>query len=426
MARTTEPFWDLVEESCEEAAFLWKRWEADLASPVRGLEEVFSWTEDRLQGALDGVRVAGDGLVQMVRSLLEGDDPSHQTIAAHLLAAHSSPEARMQLAAAIREAKGARLWAMVRGIEAADLDSSFAPVAAVFSTASREHLAALCRLKAFRRSTPGREVAAAFESGEPLLQEQALRVLRHAKDDSAAKYIASSLKADNGAVRKAAMECGMYQRQAGAWEAVCRLVHERDPGSIPFLSLVAALGSPEEQQSVIEALHEPALQRAGLFALGYIGTPEAIDLCLQAMRKPELARSAGATYCAITGVDLQRDGLTAPEPQESESPPAFEAEQLDANLIPEAHELWPLPDEGRVRSHWLAAKSGYAAGVRHLYGRPVDLRVLVAAVERGPMLRRPDLIAELTIRSGGRYDVEPRAFAHVQRRMMVAGRSVVL
>jgi hypothetical protein len=51
---------------------------------------------------------------------------------------------------------------------------------------------------------------------------------------------------------------------------------------------------------------------------------------------------------------------------------------------------------------------------------PVDLSVLVRAIESGPMLRRPDLIAELTIRSGGRYDVEPRAFAHTQRRMMLA------
>jgi uncharacterized protein (TIGR02270 family) len=422
---TAEPLWDLVEESRDEAAFLWKRWESDLDSPVRNLEEVWSWTEDRLQGALDGVRVAGNGLERLTQPALEGGDPTQLTIAAHLLAAGSVPEARMQLATVLRGTTGPRLWAMIRGIETAELDASFAPVTAVLSSASLEHLAALCRLKGFRRSPPGREVAAVFDSGEPLLQVQALRALRHAKDDSAAKYVMSGLKSDSPAVRRAAIECGLYQRQADAWDAVRGLVHERDPESGAFLSLLAAVGSSEDQQNVIGALREPVLQRPALFALGHIGTPEAIGICLQAMRDPALARAAGEAYSAITGANLERDNLAAPEPPESESLPAFENDRLDANLVPAAHDLWPVPDEGRIRSHWQSIRSGYVSGARHLYGRPVDVGVLVAAVESGPMLRRPDVVAELAIRSGGRYDVEPRAFAHVQRRMMSAGRGAM-
>jgi hypothetical protein len=84
-----------------------------------------------------------------------------------------------------------------------------------------------------------------------------------------------------------------------------------------------------------------------------------------------------------------------------------------------------LPDENKVHGHWHSVNSSYVPGTRHLYGKPVDLGVLVAAVESGPMLRRPDLVAELTIRSGGRYDVEPRAFASIQRRMMAAGRGAM-
>ena len=426
MSRTTaEPLWDLVEESLDEAVFLWKRWEADLASSVRNLEEVRSWTEDRLQGALDGVRVAGHELVRLTQAAVGGDDPTQLTVCAHLLAAVSAPEARLQLATAIGEATGARLWSMIRGIEPAELDASFAPVTAALSSASPEHLAALCRLKAFRRSPPGREVPAVFESGEPLLQAEALRVLRHAKDDSAGKYIEAGLKSDSRALRRAAIECGAYQRQASAWEAARKLVYERDPASEPFLSLLAALGTPEDAASVIAALSEPSLQRAGLFALGYIGTPEAVDICLKAMREPKLARSAGETYCVITGADLVRDRLAAPEPPDSDSLPAFEADSLDAELVPAAHDLWPLPDEPAVRSHWQGVGSSYVPGVRHLYGKPVDLAVLVAAIESGPMLRRPDLIGELTIRTGGRYDVEARAFAHVQRRMMADGRGAM-
>ena len=414
-------FWDLVEESLDEAVFLWKRWEADLASSTRALDEVWSWNEDRLQGALDGVRVAGEDILRLTRSAMEGDNPGQLTLCAHLLCAGCTPEVSAQLAEIIREAK--RLGPIIRGIETANLDATFAPVRVVLSSSGPEHLAALCRLKAFRRSPPGPEIAEGFSSGNPRVQVEALGVLRHAKDDSAGKYETAGLKSDSQAVRKAAIECGVRQRQASAWETMRTLVHERNPESEPFLSLLACLGSPEESQLVIEALRVPALQRSGLFALGYIGTPEAVEICLTAMRDPKLARSAGETYCAITGASLQRDDLAAPEPEEAaESPPALEADALDADLVPAPRELWPLPDESRVRGHWQAVGSRYARGVRHFLGKPVNLDVLVDAIERGPMLRRPDLITELTIRSGGRYDVEPRAFTHVQRRMMAAGR----
>jgi len=408
---TAEPFWDLVEESLEEAAFLWKRWEAELASPVRNLQEIGSWTEDRLHGALDGVRVARDGLLRLTQSAVEADDAVRLTLGAHLLAAGSPAAARSQLATLVREATGPRLWSFIRGIEVAELDASFAPVTSALSSGGPEHLAALCRLKAFRRSTPGREIAVVFDSGEPSLQVEALRALRHVQDDSAAKYVEAGLQSDSPDVRRAAIECGVRQRRASAWDTVRKLIYERNPESAPFLSLLASVGSADDAQLVVTALGEPALQRAGLFALGFIGTPEAAQMCLTAMRDPQLARSAGEAYCAITGADLQRDRLVAREPEAGA-----------ADLVPAAHDLWPVPDPEAVRTHWEAAKSRYVPGTRHLYGKPIDASVLVGAIERGPMLRRPELINELTLRSGGRYDVEPRAFAHVQRRMMAAGR----
>jgi len=418
---TAQPFQDLVEESLEEAAFLWKRWETDLASTTRNLDEVWSWTEDRLQGALDGARVARDELQQLTAAALETNSPAQRTVCAHLLAARCSANAVARLAEVIRETQGPQLWSMIRGIETAQLDASFAAVTPVLSSSGPEHLAALCRLKSFRRSPPGREVAEAFSSGDPVAQVEALRVLRHARDDSAGKFVSAGLKSDDSEVRRAAIECGVRQRQASAWEAVRKLAHERNPECGPFLTLLASLGSEEDSQLVLGALREPALQRSALFALGFIGTPQAVEICLAAMHDPKLSRCAGEVYCAVTGADLQRDRLLAEEPEEET--PALEADDLDADLVPTPSQTWPLPDESRVRGHWEAARPRYALGARHYLGKPVNVDVLVTAIEQGPMLRRADLITELTIRSGGRYDVEPRAFAHVQRRMMAASRA---
>ncbi len=418
-----EPLWDLVEEALEESSFLWGLWEADLSSLTRTLEDVWSWTEDRLQGALDGARVAGERLPEMLEPMLRGKSPSQLSVAAHLLAARTSPRALGQLATFVRGTSGERLWAMIRGIEAAELDATFAPVTTALASGGPEHQAALCRLRAFRRSQPGQEAVAAFESQQPQLQVHALLAFAHARDESADRYIVAGLESEDPAVRRAAIESGVRRRQAVAWAEARSRVRERSPESGPFLSLLATLGSPEDHDLITAALREPSLQRAGLFALGYVGTPEAVSVCHAALRDPKLARSAGEAYCAITGADLQRDGLAAPEPEEADSLPPLEAESLDESLIPAAHELWPLPDPDAIRRHWESVKSRYTASVRHLYGRPVDLGVLVDAIENGPMLRRPGLITELSIRTAGRYDVEPRAFAHVQRRMMAAGRS---
>jgi uncharacterized protein (TIGR02270 family) len=421
---TAEPYWDLVEQSLEEAAFFWKRWEADLESLTRSLDEVWSWTEDRLQGALDGVRVAGDRVVEVTEAALRSKDQALITAATHVLAAQTPTRAREALAIAVRNCSGAALRAMTRGMETAALDGSFAPVTAVLASAGPEHSAALCRIKRFRRVSPGKEVTDALQSGNPQLQADALRSLTYVAEQSlAARHIAWGLKSDAGEVRRAAIETGIRLRDPAAWQAAVQLAEERNAACAQLLPALAALGSPEEQQLVIRALREPALQQAGLFALAYIGTPEVVEICLTGMRDEKLARCAGEAYCAITGAELARDGLTAPEAAESPSPPAFEDDPLDANLVPAAAEQWPLPDLTAVRRHWQGVQREFAQGVRHWRGLPASTEVLLAAIERGPMLRRDDLAHELAVRSGGKYDLETRAFARSQRTMMQAGRT---
>ncbi|MGH8258621.1 MAG: hypothetical protein ACREUG_02915, partial [Steroidobacteraceae bacterium] len=421
-ARTAaEPFDDFVGQSLEEAAFLWKRWESDLDHPTRNLDEAWIWTEDRLHGALDGVRVAGERIVQVTEEALQGEHAAMLAAAAHVLAAQSPVRAREALATAVRQAGGVRLEAIARGIETAALDGTFAPVAAALAGGGPEHAAALCRVKSFRRSTPGRELLVALESQMPRLEAQALRSLATSADESHLPHLERGLSSGHMEVRRAAIATGIRRRMPAAWDAAVQLAGRRDRESAPFLPALAALGTPAEQQLVISALREPALRRAGLFALAYVGTPEAVEICLTGMRNAVLARCAGEAYCAITGAELVRDGLAAPEPPEESAPP-FEADALDADLVPAASDLWPLPDIDAVRRHWQGIQGRFHAAARHWRGRPFDPGVLIDALESGPMLRRGDLAQELAIRSNGRHDVETRAFAQVQRGAMSAAR----
>src|SRR5712671_3510369 len=106
----TQPFADLIAESLDEAQFLWGRWEAEQSSLTRNLDAVVSWTEDRLHGALDGVRVAPETLFESLLSeCLAGDVLHRVTVAAHLLATAKTPNALALLSNAVSRSTGAKL-----------------------------------------------------------------------------------------------------------------------------------------------------------------------------------------------------------------------------------------------------------------------------------------------------------------------------
>src|SRR5688572_11194559 len=96
-----EPLQDLVDESLDEATFLLRRWESELTSLTRNLDEVYSWTEDRLHGALDGVRVAGARAVEVGRKELESEEDDRVTVATGILGSINEPGAPEAIAAAL-------------------------------------------------------------------------------------------------------------------------------------------------------------------------------------------------------------------------------------------------------------------------------------------------------------------------------------
>ena len=117
-----------------------------------------------MHGALDGVRVAGDQLVAITRERLQSEDPDATPVCAALLASSPATEAVRALTDALSNAQGARLSALIRGLEVAGTRSALGAAARVLERQGAEHSAALCRLKAFHRASPGQEMRVAFDS----------------------------------------------------------------------------------------------------------------------------------------------------------------------------------------------------------------------------------------------------------------------
>jgi len=417
-----EPLPDLIDESLDEATFLWQRWEAELSSPHRNLDEIWEWTEDRLIGALDGVRVASDAMLEsMLAGAMSSEDSFRQTAAASALATAPARNARHVLANAVRDATGPQLAACMRGIEVANLDGSFAPVSKVLAGSGPELSAALCRLKAFRRASLGPELASAFESRVASLQVEVMRAIRYLPQEYVGSWVATGLKHEHAAVRAAAIESGIARRIPNAWAAALEYVRQPRAETSRLLPLVAMLGGAAEHKLILDSVTDASLQKAALWSLGHIGTRDAAETCLLAMKNPKLARMGAEAYCTITGANLARDKLEAAEPEEP--PPAFEKDDLDANLVPRPEELWPLPDPQLVRKHWVEISPRFQPGRRYLRGAPHDGQSLLAAIVSGPMLRRSDHAFEMYVRSEGRFDVETRASAPVQKGMIASSQA---
>ena len=309
----------------------------------------------------------------------------------------------------------------MRGIEVAVLDGSFAPVAKLLSRRSPEHAAALAGLKAFRRAALNEELPQAFESNVVELQAQALRAARQLPLQYAAAWVDRGLKAEDAAVRLAAMETGILHQIPNAWREALLAVRDTRGTYASLMPMVAMLGHDSEHQMLFSLLGEPALQRVALWSLGSIGTVEAGHYCIAALKHPKLSRMAAEAYCAITGADLAVERMSMPEPDEPT--PSFDADNLDANLVPTPEQQWPLPNPAALQNHWLHFAPRLQTGIRYVRGKPVDAGSLMHAVESAPMLRRPSYVFELHVRSSGKYDVESRDMRGVQRHMMASGRS---
>lgn len=417
------PLPDLIEESFDEAIFLWGRWENELASLTRGLDEVWSWTEDRLQGALDGVRVANVDMVGVATAQLATKDPNTLAVCAALLGSSSFPQGVAALVSAIADARGSRLAALLRGLEVAGTPHALSAVAQRLADGEIEHRAAVFQLKAFRRARLSEDVLAAFATDEPALQAAVLRAARSVSAQTLEELVGRGLESPDSEVRLEAVKLGMVRKLAVAQHAALRFASQLHEHSARYLNLIALIGSNEDQEVVYAALRVPQLQRSALWALGHIGTTRAAETCLLAMQHDHLARLAGESYCCITGADLERDHLASPEP--APEAPSYEEDDLDADLVPKAEMLWSLPNIEAIRKHWATAIEAYEPDIRYVRGQPANFQSVMAAVETGPMLRRPDLIFQLASKTRLVYDVEPRAFTAQQRQMMSASRAAL-
>jgi uncharacterized protein (TIGR02270 family) len=280
-------------------------------------------------------------------------------------------------------------------------------------------------MRAFRRQAPGPELGEVLIAENPALRAVAFEAARYLEAAQGLPLVERALGESELVARNAAVQSGLVLGSPAAWARCLELVRAQAPGVGPLLTLVAQLGTDRDHEMVLAALANDSLRRDALFAAGFAGTVRAADACAEAMRSDEDAKVAAESFCAITGLGLDREHLVEPEPPGPDEAIPFEQENLDADLVPTQDELLPRPKVADVLSWWKGHRGQFSTAARYVRGQPLTMRELQNVLETGLMRRRHATALEMSIRTNGRYDVATRAFASIQRRQMRAFEGVM-
>jgi uncharacterized protein (TIGR02270 family) len=411
--------WSIVEECLDEAEFLWQRRDGKLLAHDWTLSDLESWVERRLLGALEGLVAPGAASLDRVLGPgLASDETTRVAVSAYALLTSGVPAGLELFRAAFLAATDARLAALGRGLEL--VPAALDALAPSVRGAPPPVLAAWLDACAFQQRPTGYDLGEWLGSRETVLQRAGARLLRFADPGTRQSWYAPAVGLADPEARALAVESLLIAGLPQAKPACRELAAADLPGNAGMLLLLAMLGTPEEHEVVLAALGSAARQEAAIWALGFGGRRAGADACLELVAQGHHEKLAAEAFCAITGLDLQAAGLTAPPPPEADEPIPLEQENLDAKLVPEPEELLPAPDVGGVIEWWKQHRGQFADRVRYLGGRPSTPELLHDRLLDGPLRRRQAWALELAAATRGRLQVESRAFAAEQTRQLAS------
>jgi uncharacterized protein (TIGR02270 family) len=425
-------FWDIVEESLDEAEFLWRRREAALAAHDRTPADVEDRIEDRWLGAIEGLCAPSTAAVRRVLApALQSEDPAVVTVAAFALLTEATVEGITCFREAFLGGAGSRLASLRRALELVPASTFLAELAPAVRTAPDPVRAAFLDACFFRGLSLEPQLGELLACADPELQRAAARMLGVVSPADRARWLPRALELNDSPAREAAVIAGLIAGTRAAWTA-CRALATADlHPSAAMLVPLAMSGARRDHDQVVGALARPQRQRGALWALGFGGWRSGADACVEMLAQDRHALLAAEALVAITGLDLCGAGLAAAAPSstptgpsgqgagDNDNIPAFEDEDLDAELVPTAEDNLPAPDVPGVIRWWNRNRARFDPDTRYLGGRATGIGVVVDALAHGPMRRRPMLAFELAVRTQGRFQLQTGGLLRDQRRRLV-------
>jgi len=407
-----EPLWDVVEEHLDEAEFLWEEWEASLVAPNYVLREVEDGPEARLLAHVDGLVVNGPLVAErlLLPTLADPDAGPTRVRAAALALLHTPGDAGLQAVLAAVHASPQQRPELARALECCERGPLLPLLGTMLGSDDVDLRHTAARVLAYHGEALPEVASAMLASGRAVDRTLGLRVLPQLAEEARhRRELLAALASDDPNLRDIALTTGTRLGLPQAWEVARDLIAAADPSAGQALLLLALRGDPADHPAIAATTKNEVLRGPALWALGFLGTVDAVELALPWLEDETHARLAGEVLAAMTGVDLENEDLTRIPPE-------------DEALEHRSEDDLPLPDAMRLLVRWRSRRADFAADQRYLGGKPRDRAALRDALRDGPMRRRAAhlLALQLGAPPGRGPQLEPTAPSRRQRRELSA------
>lgn len=422
--------WDIQAEHLDEAEFLLEMWTNCVDSPKFTLAELHKGPEERLLARIDGLLVGRAPVVErlLLPVLQRPDDDEFRTAAATLaILQGGSLEHCAQVLRALEQAEDEGRRGLVRALILARRSGLIQWLAGDIERHTGPALIARLLVLAGHRVDVGARLIAWLGADELELRRAAALLARHTASTEGLRQLDAAMQHRDATLRWAAIESGLIRGWPGAWERVwaeafaqsSALPHRREA-----LACLAMLGDAAVHQRLLTEL-TAAPTPALLWAAGLSGRRAAVDIAVELLEHPTLARLAGELVCAIAGLSSVDDrywldrGMTIGV-DEDDALPELDDDELDAELSLAGDQALRLPNPEEIQLWWARRRPSFAEQLRHLAGRPLDAAQLLRGLHELSTRRRHPLALELAARSQGRLQITTRTLACVQYQQLRA------
>ncbi|WP_146157387.1 HEAT repeat domain-containing protein [Enhygromyxa salina] len=412
-----------MREHLDEAEFLVETWSNCVDSPKFSVAKLRAGPEQRLLAHLEALRVGGPIVVErlLLPALNEVDDDEFRTAAVGLAILHGAGlDACEQLLASLDRAEEVGHRGLVRGLSLSQRDGLVPWLGRDLDRLAPRVLASRLQILAAHRVNAGQRLVAWLGAEDLEVRRAAAQLARHTGAPSALHLLHPLMQHEDDALRWAAIESGLIRGQMPAWLAVAREAFSPRGGTRQreALGWLAMLGDASVHQRLLTTLRD-APTRALVWAAGLTGRPAAIDLALELLEDPRLARLAGEVVCAIAGLrDDEPDhwldrGVRVGDADDDGLPP-LDRDDLERGVIPSGDDKLRLPDPDAVRFWWARRRSQLDPRLRYSNGAALDLPALARSLAAVPTRRRHPLALELAARTTGRAQIATWALTGAQ------------